>query len=388
MLLYCRFVDQQGDSMFQSIAVFFMLVFLVACALASQKTKNHGHYVGISPILASRGASYEESQVAFSVDQNGIVLDTTVVSENKPLEFKVHFTPEWIFSLQGWEVEKCLSVRQHETSKLAQLIFCFTEDFPETKKKTDLNFDVEMMLGEGMPASLGLFVRTGNPNVGSRVRGLYDAYYKPKAEEANHSWLSQVDIAEARKVMRSTSTDQYRKIEVLKNATQNMWTGTDQEIKDRLELVAQGLEDPSPEVQKQALDTFSVSGRVIGGVDLVVNFFSKANLRDDVSVAGLEAATYLLYEAHKFNSDVALLQKDFGTTDPEMIQKKSNGLISPDQYDVLNKVCQQVPQTRWTVEHQIALTNAITRAASDPTKVSPEALKVATRALKEYSVVR
>src|SRR3989344_7748295 len=245
MLLYCRFVDQQGDSMFQSIAVFFMLVFLVAWALASQKTKNHGHYVGISPILASRGASYEESQVAFSVDQNGIVLDTTVVSENKPLEFKVHFTPEWIFSLQGWGVEKCLSVRQHKTSTLAQLIFCFTDDFPKAKKASGQDFDVEMMLGEGMPASLGLFVRTGNPNVRSRVRGLYDLYYKPKVEEKSQRWLSSVDIPEARKVMRST--DSYRKIQVLKTATNNLWTGTDQEIKARLELVAQGLEDPSPE---------------------------------------------------------------------------------------------------------------------------------------------
>ncbi|MBI4158586.1 MAG: hypothetical protein HY505_03155 [Candidatus Yanofskybacteria bacterium] len=372
--------------MVQSIVVFLILVFAIACVLAPRKTENYGHYVGISPIAASQGASYEESQVAFSVDQNGIILDTTVVSENKPLAFKVHFTPEWIFSLQGWGVEKCLSVRQHKTSKLAQLIFCFTEDFPETKKKADLNFDVEMMLGEGMPASLGLFVRTGNPNVGSRVRGLYDTYYKPKTEEASHSWLSLVDIVEARKVMKST--DKYRKIEVLRNSTQNMWTGTDQEIKDRLELVAQGLEDPSPEIQKQALDTFSVSGRVVGGVDLVVNFLRKTNLRDDVSVAGLEAATYLLYEAHKFNSDVALLQKDFGTTDPETIQKKTNGLISPDQYDVVNKVCQQVPQTRWTLEHQVALTNAITQAVSDQTKISPEALKVATRALKEYPVIR
>ena len=372
--------------MFQSIAVFFMLVLLVACIPASRKTKNYGHYVGISPILASRGASYEESQVAFSVDQNGIVLDTTVVSENKPLEFKVHFTPEWIFSLQGWGVEKCLSVRQHKTSTLAQLIFCFTDDFPKAKKMSGQDFDVEMMLGEGMPASLGLFVRTGNPNVRSRVRGLYDLYYKPKVEEKSQRWLSSVDIPEARKVMRST--DSYRKIQVLKTATNNLWTGTDQEIKDRLELVAQGLEDPSPEVQKQSLDTFTIGGRVIGGVDLVVNFLRKTNLRDDVLVAGLEAATYLLYEAHSFNSDVALLQKDFGTTNPEEIHKTTNGLISPDQYDILNKVCQQVPQTRWTLEHQVALTNAISQAVQDSDHVSQKALEVAARALKEYPVVR
>lgn len=372
--------------MIQLITLFLMLVFLVACVPASRKTRNHGNYVGISPILASQGVSFEESRVAFSIDQNGIVLDTTVISDNKPLEFKVHFTPEWIFSLQGWGVEKCLSVRQHKTSNLAQLIFCFTEDFPETKKKTNRDFDIKMMLGEGMPASLGVFVRTGNPNVGSRVRKLYGAYYKPKVEQEKYNWLNVVDISEARKVMRSTDT--YLKIEVLKNATHNMWICTDQEIKDRLELVAMGLEDSDPEVQKQALDTFSVGGRVIGGVDLVANFLRKTNLRDDVLVAGLEAATYLLYEAHKFNSDVALLQKDFGTTDPETIQKKTNGLISPDQYDLLNKVCQKVPQTRWTLEHQVALTNAITQAISDNTKVSPEALKVAVRALKEYPVIR
>ena len=144
------------------------------------RNNKNGQYVGISPIAASQGASYEESRVAFSVDQKGIILDTTIVSEDKPVEFKVHFTPEWIFSLKGWGVEKCLSVRQHATSNLAQLIFCFTEDFPE---KQNPDFNVEMMLGEGMPASLGLFVRTGNPNVGSLVRKLYDAYYEPRAEQ-------------------------------------------------------------------------------------------------------------------------------------------------------------------------------------------------------------
>lgn len=371
--------------MLKKVVSFYMLVLTVACSLASKNTKN-GHYVGISPIAASQGASFEESQVAFSVDEKGIVLDTTVVSQDKPLSFKVHFTPEWIFSLQGWGVEKCLSVRQHKTSKLAQLIFCFTEDFPEASKKSDLDFDVEMMLGEGTPFSLGQFVRTGNPSVGSRVRKLYDNSYKPKVEQISQNWLKSVDIPEARKIMRSAS--EYQKIQVLKDATQNLWIGSEQEIKDRLELVAMGLEDVSPEVQKQALDTFSVGGRVIGGVDLVVNFLRKTNLRDDVLVASLEAATYLLYEAHQFNSDVALLQKDFGTTDPGEIHKKAKGLIAPDQYDILNKVCQKVPQTRWTLEHQMALTEAITQAVSDSTKVSPEALKVATRSLREYPVVR
>lgn len=341
----------------------------------------HGAYVGIDPLSASRGMSFEDCKLAFSLDGKGLKLHTTVYAENTPLEFKICFSPSWIFHLEGWGVDHCLSVRQHAESELAQLIFDFSG-----LSLTGAKGDVLMLLGEGMPCVLGVFLRQKNTlDMEKVLRTLYESLYKPKEEPTEISWLQELDLSQAKITMGSRDTAQ--KVEILKMAGTNLWTGTDQEINDRLELVEMGLKDTNPTVQIQALDTFTVGGRVIGGVDLVANFLSQSNrgLRNGVSEEAVDAAVFLLYEAYSFNKKVAVLEQGFGTADIGIIHKKTDGVLSPEQYEAMNSIVSTKPQVRWTLSHQKILRDALEGVIATPNPFIPQsAISNAQRGLKDY----
>lgn len=345
----------------------------------------HGAYVGIDPLSASRGMSFEDCKLAFSLDGKGLKFHTTVHAENTPLEFKICFPPSWIFHLGGWGVDHCLSVRQHAESELAQLVF----DFSGFSVK-GIKGDVLMTLGEGMPCVLGVFLHQKNTvNLEKVLRTLYESLYDPKKEPTETSWLQELDLSQAKITMASRDTAQ--KVEMLKIAANNLWTGTDQEINDRLELVEMGLRDTNPTVQIQALDTFTVGGRVIGGVDLVADFLDQNNrvLRSSVIEKAVDAAVFLLYEAYSFNKEVAVIEQEFGTTDIGTIHKKTDGLLSPEQHEAVNRIVSARSQVRWTLSHQKTLRDMLEGTIADSNPFTPQlAISNAKKRLKRLSSAR
>ena len=342
----------------------------------------HGDYIGIDPITASRGGSLAESQTEFSLSEKAVAVSTVI--EEK--EFQVKYDSSWIFHLTGWDVDECLAVRQSATSGLAEFILCFTHPWRRNR-----NCNALMMLGEGMPAVLGIFAKkAGCSDIESFLKKTYDQCYQPKAETREVSYLTPIDFVEAEKIMFSGNT--WDVIDLLKKAAHNLWTGTEQEISDRINLVRMGLEHKNPEVQKQALDTFVLGGRVTSGVDIVVKLLEQSkSFVYSVCAKALDAAVCLLYEAHMANKNLADLHMDFGTDDVKKIHEKTNGLLSPEQYKLFVKVVDQskvCSERRWTLEHQKSLRSAMSAFLSNP-DVDFEILcgnvkKNTERALSEY----
>src|SRR3989344_4936561 len=140
---------------FVAVSVILPLVTCSASAAMITDKKLQGAHVGLNPILVSQGASYEESIVRFSMDDSGIVLEQRITADGSAFSFRIGFTRDWItIPVKGWGVDDGIAIRQELTPPLAQLIFLFP---PRVKD----GFDAVMILGEGVPAPLGVFVREG-----------------------------------------------------------------------------------------------------------------------------------------------------------------------------------------------------------------------------------
>jgi len=341
----------------------------------------HGEYVGISPLLAARGASLEESTVRFAIDGSGVFLDTTLEFDGAKHAFRTHYPASWVFNMQGWGVGHTLAVRQYETSKLASVIISFT-----SRSLSGTQSDAIMILGEGMPAPLGVFVRRKEGrDTQKELIALHARFFTPTTQQEEHSYLQPIDMVTATVAMAAGTVEE--RLAILKDARSNMWTGTDQEIKERLSLIAMGLRDDEADVQKEALTAFVFGGRVTGGVALVTEFLaSPVQRRRDVAEKAIEAATCLLYETHSFNKDVALLMTAFGTSEPGAIHQKTGGLLTPAQFESLQQIANSRPQRRWTLEHQQVLRDAIASTIAHR-DTPPDALREGERALKEFPLV-
>lgn len=363
-------------------------IFFAGCPYIAELSDKalHGTYVGISPISADRGKSFEESKVEFSLNENGFVVFSPVEYENKFLKFRIRYTPSWVFHLTGWGVNGCLAVRQGENAKLAEAIFCFPSPTGKRVFYNGVSVDSVMILGEGMPAILGVFINSAeNSSAVSDVQKIYKVFSRPKdSQEQKTRWLKDIDLNEAKKIMRSSDT--LRKIQILEKATMNLWTGTEKEIYDRIELVEIGLQDIDQAVQMKALETFDFGGRVRVGANIVANFLRQyRNLRPEVVTKAVEAAVYLLYEAYNYNHDIAFLKKELGTANFEEIEKKTDGLLSPPQHKIIRNLAHRQPQMRWTISDQVILRIAIDEVVmSDGQHVSKEAILNGLKALQEY----
>lgn len=357
----------------------FPLATFSAQATELTDTAVHDTYIGFNPLAASRGASLEESRVQFSLDGNGITLLQPVAVGGAVYNFSVHYSPEWAFHLKGWGVDECLALRQHRTSNLAQLIFCFTPRFSFAKH------DVTMILGEGMPVPLGVFVRQGK-GLGT-LAGLYTKEYRPAPKQAvEQSWLVPIDVKAGKIIM--TVGDREAKIKFLRDAEVNMWTGSTSEIQKRLEFAGVGLADPDPSVQIAALSMFELSGRVTGGVALVADVLKRhQSLRHDVLEKALSAAACLLYETYYFNKERFELAAQFGTTDIAAIHKSSGGRLTPEQAKLVEEVARPItPERTWTREHQELLLGVIARVLAESPSLSDYARKEGERALRDYAL--
>ncbi len=370
---------------------FFLGLLFIGFLFGMRRDKNSyaskfGEFRGISPGLASQGKTFEESQLCFVFNKTGLILDAPLEKNGRMVVFKIHFPTSWVFSLKGWDVDKGVAIRQHAESKLAQFILLYTEDFQSFRQKLwhKKRADVTMILGEGMPAVLGVFLR--QPCSEKDLKEIYDQAYKPPAPKPANNWLMSIDVSTAKETMELFG-DSQAKIQLLEKATQNLWTGSSAVIKQRLELVALGLEDGDPEVQKQALRTFSLNGRVNAGVEMVVNFLKQPHSDEEVLAEALESATCLLYEAHLYNREVRKILTDFDTMDLEKIRDKTKGLLTPEQYEILNRINQRKEEVCWTADQENALRNAIRQIMASRLLPS-KAMQIGYRALIEYPSVQ
>jgi len=340
----------------------------------------HGTYVGFSPIAASRGASFEESGLEFTIDEGGITMLERVAHNGKPYDFNVLYSPEWVFHLEGCGMDNALALRQHATLTLASSIFCFATRFSPN------SHDVIMLLGEGMLAALGVFVR--------KERGLkrLEKIYRrvPKEREVvphtPDQWLSPINMENARDMMASGTLK--GKLHIIEMAASNLWTGTDKEIEERIELVASGLKDPLMAVQIASLKTFQLGGRVVAGIDLVVDVLKKhRELAGQTIEEALDSAACLLYETFRLNKERSNLERDFGSSDIAVIHNVSCGRVTPPQAKALGAVAREVPaQRRWTQEHQAKLLDAVALVMKSDSVIG-RAREIGERALTDYPLL-
>jgi len=330
----------------------------------------HGRYVGISPLNAMRGCSLAECKVGFEVDANGIRLDSAVECADGPVPFVISFPASWIFHMRNWGVYHCLSIRQNAESKLAQLVIDFTK-----VKAEGFEVDANMTLGEGMPAHLGVFFRQEKVD---HDEGLLERLYdfcrsaagledEMLAEEmkapAVSSYLLPLDSVQAALIM--ATGDEAKRVETLNAAAHNLWTGDEAEIECRLRIIALGLIDSSPAVQKKALSSFVIGGRVVGGVEMVSRFLGQdiILMNCDVLSEAVHAAVCLLYEACRHNRRVSYLIKEFGAIDPLRIRESCSGMVTPEQFEAIEGAARISPQRRFSFAHQLSLRAALEKVS-------------------------
>lgn len=357
----------------------------------------YGTYTGVSPILVTRGANYEESQVGFRVEQEGIFWPTNI--EGKV--FKIFYPNSWLIdvkkseTLRGWFPDSVTStrwaIRQSQSSEAAQIIIDFSE-----AKIGNTPFQATAILGEGMPVSLGVFVSEEGltaEDVANRTRSLFGAIRSEGVEEVSrerYNHLIDLNLEEARRTMETGEAS--AKVSVIQKAGHNLWTGLDAEIDERIELIELGLRSNSPAVQEEALNVFILGGRVTDGVSLVVAFLENAiqgsrRFQGAVLDKSVDAAVVLLYESHRHLERLAELRSKFGTIDIGLIHEKTGGIISAADADAIQYLTEERSTKRsWTTEHFLELRRVLSLIKENKDSLFSEAAKSdAIRGLTDYT---
>lgn len=356
------------------------------CDVRFNDKHTRGAYIGIDVSAASSGASFTNSLVEYTIDHDGLTMSQQVQHQGKIHKFRTHFSREWIFRLMGWDVDGCISVRQHKNSDLAQIILAFSPSFC-------LNpVDMYVLLGEGMFAVLNVFVRKNKRYSPLRWLLLKIIYFSAKrdgkvnASKEAHSWLIPIEVSDANMIMDSNNPT--KKISFLDDVGHNLWTATSEELEKRLPIIEMGIMDRDPNVQRAALSTFVLGGRVTAGVQLVAKTLKQHQELDmHVTEEAVQAATVLLYETYKFLKRDIGLRSAFNTSDITLVHEKSNGAITPEQAEELEDVVRHYPQHRiWTYEHYQKLRAVLSEFISSGGCAKQQTNENALRALREYAL--
>ena len=396
------------EDFFGGVVDFFAKIFARKATIPPQY---HGSYVGLSPLLVRRGASFEDAQMRFSVNKEGLTMP--VRFQGSEQEFQAHFDNEWFFK-SNFLKPPCYAVGQHESPEdgtVAGFFFCFAPDQEANKAAAEdsvwlgdeeEHYRAEMILGEGIPLSLGHYIEDGDQAT-ERLQALYhelrgtfdNPEIKTDSEEKGRSSdLVSIDLEEARQIMEQGSEN--NKLETLRLATANLWTAGVEEISERLALLDRALVDSSPAVRNAAIRVFQLDLRNTQGVDRVIDFLSRAENHQDAPKLkyndirllqnAVESASILLYEAADYLRTAQKLEAAFGTHDLDEIHERTQGNIEAKYIDEMGEIqnAKRYEGRAWTPEHRSKLRNALESVVAMGEKVSLATRTEALAALRQY----
>lgn len=121
----------------------------------------YGNYVGINLTALVNGESFEESKASFCLNKDFLQIkgDFGLSADCFPASMVLELD----------DSENCIAIRQDSKSNLAEAIFDFSKFSFE-----GINIDAVMILGEGMPVPLGLFIGGDGENLEEVLLELYN----------------------------------------------------------------------------------------------------------------------------------------------------------------------------------------------------------------------
>ena len=335
--------------------------------------KIHGRYIGILLGPVSRGASFEDCLVEMSINELGITMPFTEAGENQA-KFQVHYPPGMVFHLLNWGVDDDLAIRQHPTSNLAQMIVQKVSWYGRlvTFARFQAWSDMGVILGEGMPMPLMLFVREKRGE--NMLRRLYKQVFAVDAndyynrEKWWHDRLVPVELPEIERVFEYGRVNE--KAKLIESLGHNLWTGSQTVIAQRMNTLNRFLLDTDlVGVRSKVMQQFTLGARVVEAVPLIEGQYEWLQTQDfnqsEVSMYAqqvADAARCLLYETFNHLKPRIEIKKRFGTLDvgvlhTQLLGVKRNVIDARDQAlftDFFRG--RDVSQSReWTVEHYKAL---------------------------------
>jgi hypothetical protein len=340
---------------------------------APVKIPKAGEFIGISPLLIRDGASLEDSYVSFSMDGDGVVIRPAKSSEeSEQPKFGVHYSDRWIK-----DHGNCRAIKQNPKSNLASYIICFEDNGTKA----------EMILGEGMPATLGVYKKVRG-DASKQKEALAQEYAEWRKKLGNpekktaanlNAWMSDlISIPKSLTVEKLKAMSEFERISTMYKVISNLWTGTKEEVESRMELIEAGLNDPSPKAQQKNIMQLQLSGRVTSMIDPIISLLEKPSSDEKVHVGSIRMACILLYEADRHNKDAAFIKKAFGTLDLNEIYKKTNGIVEAELEKPLFDYSwnrNRPTLTQWTVADETKIRAALEKLLPDST---------AENCLKEY----
>lgn len=358
----------------------------------------HGTYNGLILGLAAAGASFQDCIATMTINGDGITLPFDVDDPFFLKPFKVHYPRDWVFHLENWGVDQCLSIRQYRNSNLAAYVL---EDLPWwvrlVGRMRGIRTDFVLTLGEGIPVPL--ISLTHSKRGWGSARRLYDLLQKDRqrfsdqtsSEEIENGWLVQVDEGRADAVIESGKVRE--RMQLVDDLMHNLWTATPPELARRMKFVEHLASDGMCLVRTKVMRGFTLGARVVPAVDIVVGRLQNLPSLDRVPPTAdvyqyvetiVDAARCLLCEVHGQISHWHKLIEQFGTTDLNQIHDMTNGVVDADIAATISHVVRKVPDhRRWEMSHHQKLCSALTVALEQLTV--KEIRENAEESLEKYS---
>lgn len=364
--------------------------------------KFYGDYLGLSFSSIENGGTFEESLISLIVDKNGLHRTQFV----DKYSFHVTYSSEWLIdvrdseTLSGWFPERTygnrelLAIRQSPQSDLAQRILEHIPKYSfrrlEFRLKNLLRgrlTDLDMIenLGEGIPATLGVFTKKDKKEKAERrLKNAYEFYKRALAkgapDERGRSWVHPIDLSEDLRDLADPKISINSKFEILRNAQYGMATGTPEEIAERVAVLDFAItKSNEPLLISGGLTTAKVGARVgamaaivASALEASLDRFARGSLywnEHEIIEEAVGASAVQLFEAHRLLGAAAQIQKRFGTTDIKTIHATTLGRISAEDANLLNEFVEaQVANAKrgYSLEDVDRLTAALEKVKSFP----------------------
>jgi hypothetical protein len=401
------------------------IVFLLACLLmatsqsyADIDKKFYGSYIGLSLSDVHAGASFEDSLTHLLINATGLHQGIG--------GFDVSYSPDWLTDVHNSEVLSrwftkgllikydYLALLQEKNGDLAQSIFQFVPKRSLTRALiraegffSDNPFKLEVyeFLGEGIPAPLAFYTKfDGNGKWKAQLQFLYDrtkAKIEATPKQEDHSWLKPIDFNKDMATLKSATASLSEKRDVIDRAENNLWTGKENEINERLALFKYAIEQSGDRALiSHGLYRTHLGARVGGIAPIVIAGLraslsrirsGETRLADEIDILknGIEAATIHLYEAFAQHRHVAEAYSRFGSVDIREIKSNTQGRMKPEDAELLSKLLeiQSRPKTRHYERADLDALRKLLKHAIEMIKDEPRlsgAVQNANRGLNDY----